>query len=99
MLLIIEHSNAVTINSAIVASKFRLSILLGGVGLLVSLSIFDRHDFALGRVPATVLAEADRQVARYGPALIGSKCAIDGSVSRDARGTFLMCWKQIWAKP
>jgi hypothetical protein len=83
------------------ASKFRLSavVLLCGIGLFASLSIFSRADFALGRVPTAVLADADRQVARYGPAVTGSTCAIEGSVSRDSRGSLLMCWKQIWAKP
>jgi len=83
------------------ASKFRLptAVLLCGISLLASLSIFARNDFALFRVPTAVLAEADRHVARYGPALIGSTCAVDGSVSKDPRGVFLMCWKQIWARP
>lgn len=83
------------------ASKFRLLavVLLCGIGLFVSLSIFGRADFALGRVPIAVVADADRQVARYGPAVTGSTCAIEGSVSRDSRGDLLMCWKRIWAKP
>ncbi|MPW21322.1 hypothetical protein GCT13_31715 [Paraburkholderia sp. CNPSo 3157] len=74
-------------------------VLLCGTGLLLGVSIFGRDGFILGRVPTAVLADADRQVAKYGPAVAGSKCAIDGTVSRDSRGTFLMCWKQIWAKP
>jgi hypothetical protein len=82
-----------------VRSRLSAAVLFCGIGLLVSVSIFGRGDFALGRVPNTVLADADRQVARYGPALVGSTCANDGSVSRDSRGAFLMCWKKIWTKP
>ncbi|SIT49153.1 conserved exported hypothetical protein [Paraburkholderia piptadeniae] len=67
-------------------------ILAGCAGILASLSIW-------GRVPADVLADADREVAHYGPALTGSACPVEGAVSRDARGTFLMCWKQVWSKP
>lgn len=69
-----------------------VALLLGCGGVLVSLSIW-------GRVPADVLADADRAVASYGPALTGSDCPVDGKVSRDAHGAFLMCWKQRWTRP
>ncbi|WP_109483368.1 hypothetical protein [Paraburkholderia sp. C35] len=72
--------------------KRTLIMLVGCAGVLASLSIW-------GRVPADVLADADREVARSGPAQPGAMCAADGKVSRDANGTFLMCWKQVWSKP
>jgi hypothetical protein len=72
--------------------KRTLVILVGCTGVLASLSIW-------GRVPADVLADADREVAHFGPALVGTACPVEGAVSRDARGTFLMCWKQVWSKP
>ena len=69
-----------------------VAILLGFGGVLVSLSIW-------GRVPADVLADADKQVASYGPAITVSACPVEGKVSRDAHGAFLMCWKEIWTRP
>ncbi|MPW20022.1 hypothetical protein GCT13_24795 [Paraburkholderia sp. CNPSo 3157] len=86
---------------AVWPSRFRLPaiVLLCGTGLLLGVLIVGKDGFVLGRVPTAVLADADRHVAQYGPAMVGSTCAIDGTVSRDSRGTLLMCWKQIWAKP
>jgi hypothetical protein len=72
--------------------KRTLAILVGCAGVLASLSIW-------GRVPADVLADADREVAHFGPALVSSACPLEGAVSRDARGNLLMCWKQVWSKP
>jgi hypothetical protein len=72
--------------------KRTVVILVGCAGVLASLSIW-------GRVPADVLADADKEVAHYGPALTGGACSAEGAVSRDAHGTFLMCWKQVWSKP
>jgi len=72
--------------------KRTLIILVGCAGVLASLSIW-------GRVPAAALADADREVAQFGPAHPGAACAVDGKVSRDGNGTFLMCWKQVWSKP
>ncbi|MPW19995.1 hypothetical protein GCT13_24620 [Paraburkholderia sp. CNPSo 3157] len=94
--------STITLGLARWPSRFRLPavVLLCSTGLLLlGVSIFGRDSFVLGRVPTAVLADADRQVAQYGPALVGSTCAIDGTVSRDSRGTFLMCWKHIRAKP
>jgi hypothetical protein len=67
-------------------------ILIGCAGVLASLSIW-------GRVPADVLADADREAANFGPALTGAACQAEGAVSRDSRGALLMCWKQVWSKP
>jgi hypothetical protein len=72
--------------------KRTLVVLVGCAGVLASLSIW-------GRVPAAALADADREVAQFGPALTGAACTEEGAVSKDARGTFLMCWKQVWSKP
>jgi hypothetical protein len=72
--------------------KRTLVIVVGCAGVLASLSIW-------GRVPADALADADREVAAYGPAQTGAACTVEGAVSRDARGTFVMCWKQVWSKP
>ncbi|MEI5996667.1 hypothetical protein H3V53_05440 [Paraburkholderia bengalensis] len=72
--------------------KRPLIILVGCATVLASLSIW-------GRVPADALADADREVAQFGPARPGSACTAEGAVSRDAGGTFLMCWKQVWSRP
>lgn len=72
--------------------KRTVVILAGCACVFASLSIW-------GRVPADVLADADREVAHYGPASTGAACPVEGAVSRDARGTFVMCWKQVWSKP
>jgi hypothetical protein len=72
--------------------KRTVVVLVGCAGVLVSLSIW-------GRVPDDVLADADREVANYGPALTGTACPVEGAVSRNAHGTFLMCWKQVWTQP
>jgi hypothetical protein len=72
--------------------KHTLVALVGCASVLARLSIW-------GRVPADVLADADREAARYGPAQTGAECPVEGAVSRDAHGTFLMCWKQVWSKP
>ncbi|AUT54602.1 hypothetical protein VOI32_34915 [Paraburkholderia caribensis] len=72
--------------------KRTLIMLVGCAGVLASLSIW-------GRVPADALADADREVAQSGPALPGSACTAEGAVSRDAHGTFLMCWRLVWSKP
>ncbi|MBN3762973.1 hypothetical protein [Burkholderia sp. Ac-20365] len=72
--------------------KRLLIVLVGCAGVLASLSIW-------GRVPAAALADADREVAQFGPALPGTACGTEGAVSRDAGGTFLMCWKQVWSRP
>jgi hypothetical protein len=72
--------------------KRSLIILVSCAGVLASLSIW-------GRVPANALADADREVAQFGPALPGTACTAEGAVSRDATGTFLMCWKQVWSRP
>ncbi|HWT38810.1 MAG TPA: hypothetical protein VN289_21160 [Paraburkholderia sp.] len=72
--------------------KRTLVILVGCAGVLASLSIW-------GRVPAAALADADKEVAQFGPALTGSACSVEGAVSKDVHGTFLMCWKQVWSKP
>lgn len=72
--------------------KRTVLILVGCAGIFASLSIW-------GRVPADVLADADREAAHYGPATTGGACAAEGAVSRDAHGAFVMCWKQVWSKP
>ncbi|RZF28582.1 hypothetical protein EVC45_17170 [Paraburkholderia sp. UYCP14C] len=72
--------------------KRTVVILVGCVGVFASLSIW-------GRVPADALADADRQVAHYGPALTGNACPVEGAVSRDPHGNFVMCWKEVWTKP
>jgi hypothetical protein len=72
--------------------KRTVVILVGSVGVFASLSIW-------GRVPADVLADADRQAAHYGPALTSTACPVEGEVSRDPHGNFVMCWKQVWTKP
>jgi hypothetical protein len=72
--------------------KRTLVILVGCAGVFASLSIW-------GRVPADVLADADREVAHFGPVLVSTACPLEGAVSRDARGTFVMCWKHVWSKP
>jgi hypothetical protein len=72
--------------------KRSLIILVGGASVLASLSLW-------GRVPADALADADREVAQFGPSLPGSACSSEGAVSRDAHGTFLMCWRQVWSRP
>ncbi|MEM5340702.1 hypothetical protein [Paraburkholderia azotifigens] len=72
--------------------KRTLVILVGCAGVLGSISIW-------GRVPATALADADKEVAQFGPAPTGGACSVEGAVSKDVHGTFLMCWKQVWSKP
>lgn len=72
--------------------KRTVGILVGCAGVLVSVSIW-------GRVPAHVLDDANREVALHGPASMGAACPVEGAVSRDAHGTFVMCWKQVWTKP
>ena len=83
------------------ATRFKRSsvILLAAIGVLAGLSIFARNDFAWGRVAPAALADADQNVARYGPASVGAPCAVDGTMSKDPRGEVLMCWRLVWAKP
>jgi hypothetical protein len=72
--------------------KRTIVIMVGCAGVFASLSIW-------GRVPADVLADADRQVASHGPATTGTACPVEGAVSRDPHGNFVMCWKQVWTRP
>lgn len=76
------------------STRFKRTILLflGAAGVFASLSIW-------GRVPASELADADRQAALNGPAVTGSSCPVEGAPSKDARGQFVMCWKEVWTKP
>ena len=67
-------------------------VLVGCAGVVASLSIWSR-------VPANVLADADKEVAHYRPALTGTACPVEGAVSRDARSNFLICSKHVWSKP
>lgn len=66
-------------------------------------TVGDEARFSDGRsVPASALAEASRNVAHWGPAVVGTSCRPFGAYSRDGVGpkaAFLACDRGTWVKP